>query len=65
MIHSCFLPGVHASYPVPDFCELFCINSLKIDFKKLKIFLQKCPDDFEVYFNFTKLINVFILILMW
>ncbi|XP_050529181.1 BRISC complex subunit FAM175B-like [Daktulosphaira vitifoliae] len=38
---------IHASYPVPDFYELMCVNSLKLDFKKLKNFLQKGPDNFE------------------
>ncbi|XP_050426158.1 BRCA1-A complex subunit Abraxas 1-like [Adelges cooleyi] len=38
---------VHASYPLPDFYELLCVNPMTIDFKKLKNFLQKCPENFE------------------
>jgi len=40
--------GVHASYPLPDFIEVLCSNSLQVDYKKLKNYLQKCPDNFEV-----------------
>jgi hypothetical protein len=43
----CFL-GVHASYPLPDFYEVLCSNPLQIDYKKLKFFLQKCPENYEV-----------------
>lgn len=38
---------VHASYPLPDFNEALCSSSLQIDYKKLKNFLQKCPDNYE------------------
>ncbi|KAL5237473.1 hypothetical protein ACI65C_004883 [Semiaphis heraclei] len=38
---------VHASYPLPDFYEQLCSNPLQIDYKKLKYFLQKCPENYE------------------
>lgn len=43
--------GVHASYPLPDFYEVICSNPLQIDYKKLKHFLQKCPENYEVRTN--------------
>lgn len=43
-----FYSGVHASYPLMDFEESICSNPLQIDYKKLKLFFQKCPNSFEV-----------------
>jgi len=38
---------VHASYPLLDFYDSLCSNPLEIDYKKLRYFLQKCPDNYE------------------
>lgn len=47
-----FFLGIHASYPLPDFNEVLCSNPLQIDLKKLKSFLQKCPENYEVKWYF-------------